>query len=98
MTVCNQNRVHCERLRAELGNCSTDCDKLAVISPVACGDGQQQDHQPAHDGVPNIVDRHNKFLYYYMNIRESVRLRVGHHFEDMLKFCSFKGKNCLFSR
>ena len=62
MTVCNQNRVHCERLRAELGNCSTDCDKLAVISRKACGDGQQQDHQPAHDGVPNIVDRQNKFL------------------------------------
>jgi len=44
--------------------------------------------------VPSTVDIENAFLYLYMDIDETTRLSVGHQREDMIKFCSFKGKRC----
>ena len=82
-------------------NCTEDqpaCEKLSVIQPYACSD-MENDHETEDDhDVPNIVDRHNRFIFYYMNIAEKVRLSVGHQFSDMVKFCTFKGKDCLDER
>ena len=107
MTVCNQNRVHCERLATKLENCTLEeqdtprpaCERLRIIQPYACSDQKNEDHtEERHEEVPDIVRRQERFIFYYMNIAESVRLSVGHHFIDMIKFCTFKGRKCLKER
>ena len=106
MTVCNQNRIHCERLNAYLVNCSQDgingrvnpnCPRLETINHYACADkGQASDAHIDEGGVPSSVDTENGFLHIYMNIAERIRLIIGHDLTDMIKFCTFKGKNCLY--
>ena len=106
MTVCNQNRIHCERLEAKLENCTLEeqnqtrpaCERLRIIQPYACSDQKNEDHEEGHEDVPDIVRRQERFISYYMDILESVRLSVGHHFTDMIKFCTFKGRKCLKER
>ena len=96
MTVCNQNRIHCSRLTSYLANCSKDCTLLETINHYACADkGHASDAEIDEDGVPSSVDTQYKFLHIYMDIAERVRLNIGHDFTDMIKFCTFKGKNCL---
>ena len=69
---------------------------LDSIAHFACSDNDHKDDtDDDDDDVPNIVDRQNKFLYYYMNFPEKVRLTIGHQFSDMIKFCTFKGRDCL---
>ena len=69
---------------------------LDSIAHFACSDNDHNDDtDDDDDNVPNIVDRQNKFLYYYMNFPEKVRLTIGHQFSDMIKFCTFKGRDCL---
>ena len=107
MTICNQNRVHCKRLDEVVRNCSEEieivpkpdlqCERMKNILQMACsenlGDHNINDTLKKSD-VPENIDAENRFLYFYMNIAETVRLSIGHQFSDMVSFCTFKGKAC----
>ena len=43
------------------------------------------------------MNAENLFLYYYMNMDAQDRMMIGHKFEDTIKACSFRGKDCLSS-
>ena len=44
--------------------------------------------------TPESVDAENLFLYYYMNMDEPDRKKIGHQLTDLIKACSFRGKDC----
>ena len=44
--------------------------------------------------TPELVDAENLFLYYYMSMDARDRMMIGHHFQDTIKACSFRGKDC----
>ena len=104
MTVCNQNRIHCVKIAEVIANCSNEtgideeidrnCARLKFIQTVACVHEDPDENEVEHDEVPSSVDIENKFLYLYMDIDETSRLSVGHQREEMIKYCSFKGKIC----
>ena len=43
------------------------------------------------------VDSESLFLYYYMNMDEPDRMKIGHQLSDLIKACSFRGKDCTSS-
>ena len=47
--------------------------------------------------TPELVDMENLFLYYYMSMDARDRMMIGHQFEDTIKACSFRGKDCTSS-
>ena len=47
--------------------------------------------------APESVNAENLFLYYYMNMDAQDRMMIGHQFDDTIKACSFRGKDCLSS-
>ena len=47
--------------------------------------------------TPESVDAENLFLYYYMNMDEPDREKIGHQLTDLIKACSFRGKDCTSS-
>ena len=44
--------------------------------------------------APALVDAENIFLYYYMSMDAPDRMMIGHQFQDTIKACSFRGKDC----
>ena len=106
MTVCNQNRIHCTKLDEVVANCSTEdggtdegaarnCELLKTINAYACSRMEPDvENDVDTNEVPSSLDIEYKFLYLYMDIDETTRLSVGHQRDDMIKFCSFKGKLC----
>ena len=44
--------------------------------------------------APALVDAENIFLYYYMSMDSRDRMMIGHQFQDTIKACSFRGKDC----
>ena len=44
--------------------------------------------------VPGAIDTENRFLFFYMSLSESVRMRVGHQIDDLVVDCSFRGRDC----
>jgi len=46
---------------------------------------------------PELVDAENLFLYYYMSMDARDRMMIGHQFDDTIKACSFRGKDCTSS-
>ena len=44
--------------------------------------------------APALVDAENIFLYYYMSMDSPDRMMIGHQFQDTIKACSFRGKDC----
>ena len=47
--------------------------------------------------TPESVDSENLFLYYYMSMDAPDRMMIGHQFNDTIKACSFRGKDCASS-
>ena len=47
--------------------------------------------------TPESVDAENLFLYYYMDMDEPDREKIGHQLTDLIKACSFRGKDCTSS-
>ena len=99
MTVCNQNRIHCMKLGEVVTNCTAEennhnCVALKSINSYACSNREPDEDEVDENEVPSSLDIENTFLYLYMDIDETTRLSVGHQREDMIKFCSFKGKVC----
>ena len=47
--------------------------------------------------APESVDAENLFLYYYMDMDEPDREKIGHQLTDLIKACSFRGKDCTSS-
>ena len=47
--------------------------------------------------TPALVDAENLFLYYYMSMDAPDRMMIGHQFNDTIKACSFRGKDCASS-
>ena len=47
--------------------------------------------------TPALVDAENLFLYYYMSMDAPDRMLIGHQFNDTIKACSFRGKDCASS-
>ena len=46
---------------------------------------------------PELVDAENLFLYYYLSMDAADRMMIGHQFDDTIKACSFRGKDCTSS-
>ena len=65
----------------------------------AGGEGPSSDDTGAGGLVetPELVDMENLFLYYYMSMDARDRMIIGHQFEDTIKACSFRGKDCTSS-
>ena len=40
----------------------------------------------------------NEFLGKYMTLPRAIRLSIGHNFTQMVKSCTFRGRNCTNSR
>ena len=47
--------------------------------------------------TPESVDSENLFLYYYMEMDAPDRKKIGHQLTDLIKACSFRGKDCTSS-
>ena len=47
--------------------------------------------------TPESVDAENLFLYYYMDMDETDRMKIGHQLTDLVKACSFRGRDCTSS-
>ena len=67
------------------------CPALEIIHKFGCLENHTQDERK---DVPNAVERENIFLYLYMDIEERTRISIGHQFTDMVRSCTFKGKDC----
>ena len=46
---------------------------------------------------PESVDAESLFLYYYMDMDAADRMKIGHQLTDLVKACSFRGKDCTSS-
>ena len=44
--------------------------------------------------MPDGIDTENTFLFFYMSLSESVRMRVGHQMDSLVVACSFRGRDC----
>ena len=44
---------------------------------------------------PDVVKTEYEFLDMYMQLNDSVRMRIGHQFDNMIKSCTFQGGDCL---
>ena len=44
--------------------------------------------------VPSYLETEYQFLKVYMTIDEEERFAIGHQFEDMVKECTFRGRDC----
>ena len=86
---------NCSQETGPRGGENPNCPRLVLINSVACSDNEnEEDTKDVDSDVPYTVEMKYQFLYYYMNIAEKYRLSAGHDFSDMIKFCSFKGKDC----
>ena len=47
--------------------------------------------------TPESVDAENLFLYYYMDMDAPDREKIGHQLTDLIKACSFRGRDCTSS-
>ena len=45
--------------------------------------------------TPDFLKTEYKFLHAYMGLNESIRLKIGHQFNDFIKKCTFSGSDCL---
>ena len=45
--------------------------------------------------TPDFLKTEYKFLHAYMGLNESIRLKIGHQFSDVIKKCTFSGSDCL---
>ena len=48
--------------------------------------------------MPNSLKTDFEFLEKYMSIRKKERITIGHGFSDMVKECTFRGRDCLEER
>ena len=67
---------------------------------VGCSDNAQTMTSPEQDPstiLPQFVREHN-FLNTFMSLNDSVRLNIGHKIFDLIKSCSFDGRNCTDER
>ena len=69
--------------------------RQAAIGPA--GGGSQGPGQFEGGPTPDVVKNEYEFLKLYMELNESVRLKIGHQF-DMIKSCTFQGSDCLDKR
>ena len=44
--------------------------------------------------VPSFLETEYMFLQLYMSISEEERILIGHSFVDMVKDCTFRGRDC----
>lgn len=48
--------------------------------------------------VPEQIDKEYEFLSEYMSLESDQRSLIGHKFEDLVKACSFRERDCKNSR
>ena len=48
--------------------------------------------------VPSYLDTEYAFLEKYMALSKEDRVAIGHNFTDLIKECTFRGRDCLDSR
>ena len=44
--------------------------------------------------VPALLDTEYQFLQVYMSLEEKERFKIGHNFSDLVKSCTFRGRDC----
>ena len=44
--------------------------------------------------VPELLDTEYQFLQLYMYLEEKERFKIGHNFSDLVKSCTFRGRDC----
>ena len=63
VTICNQNRVHCNRLKEVTKNCSGEmdlhCAKLEDIKLLACFEDDNVTPKPNNSNVPASINKEN---------------------------------------
>ena len=45
--------------------------------------------------VPNYLTTEYRFIGQYMNVSEEERKKIGHQLSDLIKSCTFRGRDCL---
>ena len=45
--------------------------------------------------VPDYLTTEYRFIGQYMNVSEEERKKIGHQFSDLIKSCTFRGRDCL---
>ena len=49
---------------------------------------------PMGDPTSTVLNEY-EFLSLYMSLNETIRLSIGHQYEDLLLSCTFRGVDCL---
>ena len=113
VTICNQNRINCAQLSEELEE-KVDNESAAILNWLrtnACkksllpwlGNGKPSAPKPSNasgtfgDTSDYLLSEYS-FLRYYMSLNRTIRTLIGHQFSSFIKFCTFRGKNCLHNR